>query len=137
MANKIKKEKKMKNPAAIKLRNLKIAEVIYMVIGGIISVTGLVFGVLGCFIINMEGRFSVHPFYPLYLAERDFFNWLGLDLNFTSASVILLIVGMIYFLIVFYVFASKAEDREKREKQRKLREKNLRAISQEGETAAN
>ena len=73
MAN---KNKKIRSAQQRKELNQKIAEIIWVTLGGIIGVAGIVSLVLGTFISNMSDNFHSHPFYPLYQFQEKFFTWL-------------------------------------------------------------
>ncbi len=123
------KEKKVRSAEAKKKLNRKIAEIIYIVIGGIVMLAGVVSLVLATFINNMDGAFTSHPFYPLYQFQTSFFETLGFGTDFRRFGTLLVILSLIYFLIVFYVFAAKADIDEKKSKQKKLREQNLKKFA--------
>ncbi len=126
------KEKKQKMTSAQKSElNWKIAEIIWYSIGGIILLAGVVFSVLGLLIINMEGNFTHHPFYPLYKAQGEFFGWLGFGSTFSNAGLMLILFAVVYFCIVFYIFAKRQDIKDKKKKIKNNREKSLKLIIEE------
>lgn len=126
-----KKNKVKRTPEQIKELNWKIAEIIWYSIGGIILAGGLVFSVLGLLIMNMSENFNYHPFYPLYKAQGEFFNWLGFGSTYANAGLVLILVGLVYFLIVLYVFANINDVKVKKQASKIERKKNLKLILDE------
>ena len=126
------KEKKAKRtPEQIKELNWKIAEIIWYSIGGIVLVGGFVFSVLGLLIMNMDGNFKHHPFYPLYESQAEFFEWLGFGSTYANAGLVLILISIVYFLIVFVAFAKRADINTKRNRQKQERKKSLKLIVEE------
>ena len=133
MAN---KNKKIKTAQQRKELNQKIAEIIWVTLGGIIGVAGVVSLVLGTFISNMSDNFKSHPFYPLYQFQEKFFTWLKswshISLSsFIVLGVILISIACVYLLIVLYIYANKQDEKDKRNKAKKLRERNLKKFEEE------
>lgn len=109
--------------------NRKIAEIIYISIGGIVMALGITSLILSAFINNMEGAFTAHPFYPLYQFETSFFETIGFGSDFRRFGTLLVLISMVYLLIVLYVYSLKADVEDKRAKQKKLREQNLKKFA--------
>ncbi len=135
------KEKRKRTKEEVKELNWKIAEIIWYTIGGIVLIGGLVFSVLGLLIINMEGNFNNHPFYGLYESQAKFFKWLGFGNSYANLGIMMILVSLIYFVIVFYIFANRVDVKEKKLKKSKDRVKNFRLILEdkpaEQESASN
>lgn len=108
--------------------NWKIAEIIWYSIGGIILLGGLTFSVMGVMIMNMNGNFKYHPFYGLYQSQSAFFKWLGFGSSYANLGVMLILISMLYFVIVFYIFARRADIKDKKTKQNKERVRNFKLI---------
>ncbi len=125
------KEKKKRTKEEVKELNWKIAEIIWYSIGGIVLVGGLVFSVLGLLIINMEGNFKYHPFYGLYESQAKFFKWLGFGNSYANLGIMMILVSLLYFVIVFYIFAKRVDVKEKKLKKSKDRIKNFKLILDE------
>ncbi|MGN1295340.1 MAG: hypothetical protein ACI4U5_02920 [Bacilli bacterium] len=133
MAN---KSKKIRSAQQKKELNQKIAEIIWITLGGIVGVAGIVSLVLGTFISNMSDNFKSHPFYPLYQFQEKFFTWLkswsNISLNsFVVLGIILISIACVYLLIVLYIYANKQDAKDKRSKAKKLRERNLKKFEEE------
>lgn len=133
MAN---KNKKIRSAQQRKELNQKIAEIIWVTLGGIIGVAGIVSLVLGTFISNMSDNFHSHPFYPLYQFQEKFFTWLKswshISLSsFVIFGIILISFACVYLLIVLFVYANKQDAKDKRNKAKKLRERNLKKFEEE------
>ena len=131
---KVKKNKVKRTAEQKKELNLKIAEIVWYSLGGIILTGGLVFSILGLLIMNMKDNFTKHPFYGLYEAQGKFFEWLGFGSTFANAGLVLILVSILYFVIVFYVFANFADVKQKREKGRKEKKKSLKLVIEEEPT---
>lgn len=131
---KVKKERIKRTPEQQKELNWKIAEIIWYSIGGIIMLGGLVFSVLGLLIMNMNENFNHHAFYPLYKAQGEFFAWLGFGSTYANAGLVLILVGLVYFLIVIYAFANFSDVKSKKQAARVERKKNLKLILDQEET---
>lgn len=114
-----------------KALNLKIAEIVWYSIGGIILVGGFIFSFLGLLIMNMKDNFTKHPFYGLYEAQGKFFSWLGFGSTYANAGLVLILVSILYFIVVFAVFANIADVKQKREKSRKEKKKSLKLVIEE------
>lgn len=124
----IKKERVKRTPEQQKELNWKIAEIIWYAIGGVILLGGLVFSVLGLLIMNMTENFNNHVFYPLYKAQGEFFSWLGFGSTYANAGLVLILIGLVYFLIVIYAFANLTDVKNKKQAAKVERKKNLKLI---------
>lgn len=115
-----------------KANSRKIAEIIWLSVGGAIMLCGIVCIVLSLIINNLGadgGLITDSPLYPLINAQEDFKNWWNgwffiKMSSFAGLGTWLVIIACAYSLIVFAVYASKQDVLEKKEKARKLREKN-------------
>ena len=123
MAKKVKRTAEQK-----KELNLKIAEIIWYALGGVVFVGGLVFSILGLIVRNLSGNFTDHP---LIIAQKEFFAWLKFGSSYANAGLVLLLVSLLYFIIVFFIFANIADVKQKREKNRKERKKSLKLVIEE------
>lgn len=115
-----------------KANGRKIAEIIWLSVGGAIMLCGIVCMVLSLIINNLGADGSLitnSPLYPLIKAQEDFKNWWNgwffiKMSSFAGLGTWLVIISCAYSLIVLAVYASKQDVLEKKEKARKLREKN-------------
>lgn len=130
----MKKERKKRTKEEVKALNWKIAEIIWYSLGGIVLVGGLVFSVLGLLIINMEGNFKNHPFYGLYESQAKFFNWLGFGNSYANLGIMMILLALVYFVIVFYIFAKRVDVQEKKLKKSKDRVKSFKLILDDNNT---
>ena len=111
--------------------NNKIAEVIWLVIGGVIFLTGLVFGIMGALIESITGIFKASPLFFIVEAQDKFFAWVvkwWADVpfkTFASSGIVLMLIGLVLLLIILLVFSNKKDILLKKEKARKLRENNI------------
>jgi high-affinity K+ transport system ATPase subunit B len=122
-------------------RNLssKIAEIIWMSLGGLVLLSGVVCLILNIVINNIgtdTTNMYSHPLFFLVEWQDAFvvwFNeWTKLSItSFGSLGLWLVICSVIYLLIVFAVYASKQDALEKKAKAKKLREKNARKFLEE------
>ena len=120
--------KKQKNKAIGK----KVAEIIWVSIGLLIALTGIVFLVLSMIINNLGSNTGVmtgNPFAGLIDAQIAFKKWWNgwffiKMSSFAGLGSWLVIIACVYLLIVFAVYASKQDAKEKKDKAKKLRERN-------------
>lgn len=117
--------------------NWKIAEIIWYSIGGIALIGGFVFSILGLMIVNMSGNFKKHPFYGLYQSQGKFFNWLGFGSSYANLGVMLIIFSTVYLIIVFYIFAKRADIKTKKSQKAKERVNNFRLILDDTKNSVN
>ena len=117
--------------------NNKIAEIIWLSLGGIIFVSGLISGLLGLIINNIGGNRTKSPLYFLIQAEENFFAWVKTWwtdyslTNFSTTGLALMIIGLVVLLLVLLVFSNRSEAMKSKEKARKLREKNVRRYEEQ------
>lgn len=103
--------------------DLKVAEIVYYSIGGLALLVGLVFSVFGIILLNpVKENFENHP---LKIAQDAFFGWLKLDTTFAQAGLVLMACAVIYFLIVFSIFAKKGDEVSKRDDLKKSRQRQV------------
>jgi len=104
-------------------KDLKVAEIVYYSIGGLALLIGLVFSVFGVILLNpAKENFENHP---LKIAQDAFFNWLKLDSTFAQAGLVLMACAVIYFLIVFAIFAKKGDEVSRRNDLKKSRQRQV------------
>ncbi len=119
--------------------SLKVAEILWLGIGGAIALCGIICLVLGFIINNIGSRTSVNtydPFIGLIDAQEGFKTWWNgwffIKMStFLGLGSWLLIVACAYELIVIAIYANKDDAKEKREKARKLRERNARKFKED------
>lgn len=119
------KTKKKRTSAQKKELNWKIAEIIWYSIGGIVLVGGLVFSILGMLIMNMDGNFTKHALYPLYKSQGEFISWLGFGSSYANIGLMLILIALVYFFIVFFIFAKRADVKAKKNRLNKKSHKLL------------
>lgn len=117
------KEKKNRSPQEKAKLDLMIAESVYYSIGGIVMALGLIFSIFGLILINpakenFEGSFLLE-------AQTNFFNWLKINTTFQRAGFVLMACAIIYFMIVFAVFAKKGDDVSKKSNIKKSRQRQV------------
>ena len=111
--------------------NLKIAEIVWYSLGGVIAIGGIVFSILGLIVRNVFLFDQTNSNHPLRVAESEFFSWLGFGSSYANAGLVLILVAILYFAIVFFVFANVADVKQKREKHRKENKKSLKLVIEE------
>lgn len=119
--------------------SVKVAEVIWMSIGGLVLLCGVVCLILSI-VINNIGTDTTNmynsPLYFLVEWQDAFVTWLNgwSKLNIKSFSHLglwLVICSVVYLLIVLAVYASKQDGLDKKLKAKKLRERNARKFLEE------
>ena len=129
----------LKKTQAKKDTSVKVAEVIWMSIGGLVLLCGVVCLILSI-VINNIGTDTTNmynsPLYFLVEWQDAFVTWLNgwSKLNIKSFSHLglwLVICSVVYLLIVLAVYASKQDGLDKKLKAKKLREKNARKFLEE------
>ena len=104
-------------------KDLKVAEIVYYSIGGLALFVGLVFSMFGVILLNpIKENFEDHP---LKIAQDAFFNWLKIDTTFAQAGLVLMACAVIYFLIVFAIFAKKGDEVSRRDDLKKSRQRQV------------
>lgn len=130
---------KLKKTQAKKETSVKVAEIIWMSIGGLALLCGVVCLILSI-IVNNIGTDSTNmynsPLYFLVEWQESFITWLNgwskLNIkSFANLGLWLVICSVIYLLIVLAVYASKQDSLDKKAKAKKLREKNARKFLEE------
>jgi len=104
-------------------RDLKIAEIVYYSIGGVVLALGFIFSIFGVALLNPAQENFENSF--LKKAETNFFNWLHWNTTFQKAGFLLLVLAIIYFLVVFTIFAKKGDDVLKRSDMAKSRQRQV------------
>ncbi len=102
------KEKKLRSPQEKARHDLKIAEIVYYTIGGVVLALGVIFSIFGVILLN-PGRENFEDSF-LKEAEVNFFNWLKWNTTFQNAGFLLMAIAIIYFLIVFAIFSKKGDE---------------------------
>lgn len=129
----------LKKTQAKKDTSVKVAEVIWMSIGGLVLLCGVVCFILSI-VINNIGTDTTNmynsPLYFLVEWQDAFVTWLNgwSKLNIKSFSHLglwLVICSVVYLLIVLAVYASKQDGLDKKLKAKKLRERNARKFLEE------
>lgn len=129
----------LKKTQAKKDTSVKVAEVIWMSIGGLVLLCGVVCLILSI-VINNIGTDTTNmynsPLYFLVEWQDAFVTWLNgwSKLNIKSFSHLglwLVICSVVYLLIVLAVYASKQDGLDKKLKAKKLRERNARKFLEE------
>lgn len=133
---------KIKKAQSNKEKSKKIAEIIWVTVGGVILFAGFACLILSI-IVNNIGTDTTNmknsPLYPLIPAQDAFVNWWNswcfYDIKtFASLGILLVIIAAIYLLIVFAVYASQKDADEKKLKAKKLRERNAQRFLNKEET---
>lgn len=104
-------------------RDLKIAEIVYYSIGGVFLALGIIFSIFGVIILNPAQENFENAF--LYEAQSNFFSAIKWDTTFAEAGFILMALSIIYFMIVFSIFARKGDDVLKRDQAKKNRQRQV------------
>lgn len=129
----------LKKTQAKKDTSVKVAEVIWISIGGLVLLCGVVCLILSI-VINNIGTDTTNmynsPLYFLVEWQDAFVTWLNgwSKLNIKSFSHLglwLVICSVVYLLIVLAVYASKQDGLDKKLKAKKLRERNARKFLEE------
>ena len=129
----------LKKTQAKKDTSVKVAEVIWMSIGGLVLLCGVVCLILSI-VINNIGTDTTNmynsPLYFLVEWQDAFVTWLNgwSKLNIKSFSHLglwLVICSVVYLLIVLAVYAYKQDGLDKKLKAKKLRERNARKFLEE------
>lgn len=110
-------------------RDLKIAEIIYYSIGGIVLTLGVIFSIFGLILLNPTQENFENTF--LKKAETGFFEWMNIDSNFASAGIVLMLIAIVYFVIVFAIFTRKGDKVEKITNSKKSRQRQVTFVSKE------
>ncbi|MDD6302849.1 MAG: hypothetical protein PUA56_06100 [Bacillales bacterium] len=126
------KLEKAKKAQMNKNKGKKIAEIIWLSVGGIIMFCGFACVVLSILINNIgTDHTSMYssPLYPLITAQDKFVTWWNgwcfFKMNsFAGLGIVLLIIACVYLLIVLAVYASQQDLLDKKDRARKLRERN-------------
>lgn len=130
---------KLKKTQSKKETSVKIAEIIWMSIGGLVLLCGVVCLILSI-VINNIGTDTTNmynsPLYFLVEWQDAFVSWLNgwsklTVKSFGNLGLWLVICSVIYLLIVLAVYASKQDNLDKKLKAKKLREKNARKFLEE------
>lgn len=125
-----------------KVRGRKIAEIIWVSVGGALMTCGVICLILSMIINNLGsdgGLITDNPLYPLITAQENFKEWWNgwvfiKMTSFASLGTWLVIISCAYLLIVFAVYASKQDAMDKKEKAKKLREKNMLKLKEQAVT---
>lgn len=110
-------------------RDLKIAEIIYYSIGGIVLTLGVIFSIFGLILLNPTQENFENTF--LKKAETGFFEWMNIDSNFASAGIVLMLIAIVYFVIIFAIFTRKGDKVEKITNSKKSRQRQVTFVSKE------
>ena len=130
---------KIKKNQSKKELSTKIAEIIWMSIGGLVLLSGVIC-LIWSIVINNIGTDSTnmfsHPLYFLVEAQESFFKWLTewskLEVStFAELGTWLVLGSAAYLLIVLAVYGAKQDNLDKKLKAKKLREKNARKFLEE------
>lgn len=102
------KTKKNRSPQEKARHDLKVAEIVYYSIGGIVLTLGIIFSSFGLALLNPTKENFEDSF--LKEAETNFFKWLNWNTTFKNAGFLLMAIAIIYFIIVFSIFAKKGDE---------------------------
>lgn len=84
-------------------------EIVWYSIFGAIWLFGFVLGILGICAYNV-GKLSTNPLYKAQQNLASFFNVEGI-IDFRIVGTIIMLIAMVLFLIVIYVYSTKANER--------------------------
>ena len=130
---------KLKKTQSKKDVSAKVAEVIWMSIGGLVLLCGVVC-LIWSIVINNIGTDTTNmyssPLFFLVEWQDAFITWLNgwskLEVKSVSQMGLWLVLGSaIYLLIVLAVYATRQDNIDKKAKAKKLREKNARKFLEE------
>ena len=130
---------KLKKTQSKKELSGKIAEIIWVTLGGLVLLCGVVCLILSI-VINNIGTDSTNmyssPLFFLVEWQDAFVTWFnewskaGIT-SFGNLGLWLVICSVVYLLIVIAVYATKQDNLDKKAKAKKLREKNARKFLEE------
>ena len=130
---------KIKKNQSKKELSAKVAEIIWLSIGGLVLLSGVIC-LIWNIVINNIGTETTnmysHPLYFLVEAEDTFFAWLTewskLEVStFAELGTWLVLGSTVYLLVVFAAYGAKQDNLDKKLKAKKLREKNARKFLEE------
>ena len=131
---------KIKKTQSRKELSSKIAEIIWVSLGGLVLFAGVACLVLSIVINNIgtdTTNMYTSPLYFLVEAQDGFVNWVnswwaesGIK-SFGQLGLWLVLGSVVYLLIVIAVYASKQDNIDKKARAKKLREKNARKFLEE------
>ena len=130
---------KLKKSQLNKAKGTKVAEIIWLSIGGLILLSGIACLVL-TIIINNIGTDTTNmysnPLFFLVEAQDAFVEWFvgwsKIEISsFNDIGIGLIVIAAIYLLIVFAVYGAKQDAADKKAKAKKLRESNARKFLEE------
>ena len=130
---------KLKKTQSKKDLSAKIAEIIWVSIGGLVLLCGIVC-LIWSIVINNIGTDTTNmyssPLFFLVEWEEAFITWLNewsqLGVKSVSQMGLWLVLGsVVYLLIVLAAYASRQDSLDKKAKAKKLREKNARKFLEE------
>lgn len=130
---------KLKKTQAKKETSVKVAEIIWMSIGGLVLLCGVVCLILSIVINNIgtdTTNIYSHPLFFLVEWQDTFVTWFNewskaSITSFSNLGLWLVICSVIYLLIVIAVYANRQDNLDKKAKAKKLREKNARKFLEE------
>lgn len=117
------KEKKNRSPQEKAKFDLKVAEIVYYSIGGVVMALGLIFSVFGLILLNPAQDNFESSF--LLKAQTNFFTWLNWNTTFQKAGFLLMACAIIYFMIVFAIFVKKGDEVSRRSDIKKSRQRQI------------
>ena len=117
------KEKVILSPQEKAKKDLKVAEIVYYSIGGVVLLLGLLCSICGVILLNPVKQ-NFEDFF-LKEAETAIFTWLKWETNFANAGLILLLIAFVYFLLVFSIFVKKADEVSKKSDFKKSRQRQV------------
>ena len=129
----------LKKTQAKKDTSVKVAEVIWISIGGLVLLCGVVCLILSIVINNIgtdTTNIYSHPLFFLVEWQDTFVTWFNewskaSITSFSNLGLWLVICSVIYLLIVIAVYANRQDNLDKKAKAKKLREKNARKFLEE------
>ena len=130
---------KLKKTQSKKDLSAKIAEIIWLSIGGLVLLCGVVC-LIWSIVINNIGTDTTNmyssPLYFLVEWQDAFITWLNgwtkLEIKSVSQMGLWLVLGsVVYLLIVLAAYATRQDNLDKKAKAKKLREKNARKFLEE------
>lgn len=130
---------KLKKTQSKKELSAKIAEIIWVTLGGLVLLCGVVCLVLSIVINNIgtdTTNMYSHPLFFLVEWQDAFVTWFNewskaSITSFSNLGLWLVICSVIYLLIVIAVYANRQDNLDKKAKAKKLREKNARKFLEE------
>ena len=130
---------KLKKTQSKKELSAKIAEIIWVTLGGLVLLCGVVCLILSIVINNIgtdTTNIYSHPLFFLVEWQDTFVTWVNewskaSITSFSNLGLWLVICSVIYLLIVIAVYANRQDNLDKKAKAKKLREKNARKFLEE------